>query len=594
MPIRALELVTGFLRPYPWVLPLVALLGTVASLAEGIGIGLLIPFLALLMEGTTSQGGFVAEFANNYAAVFDPDIRLIAVSITIVLLITGKCLIHFVYIGLLTWAGTRVTHDLRTRLLERFLTMDLLALSRGMQGRQLNALDGSCHRAGQATIYALQMVVNTCTALIFVVLLLLISWPMTLIMMAGVIVAGLITRTLAHRSTQIGQHVETGSAALSESAVQVLNGMRMIRIFGQEAGEQARFEQASGQVRRAQFRLEFGWRAMQPLVDLLYVPLLLGTLVIAWYAKVGLAIMMPFLFLVFRLQRYIRDFDVFRVQVASFAPAVEQVANLLAAQDADRAAPTGGRRFDGLRERITFDRISFAYGGSHDDRLRGALDAVSLEIVRGETVALVGGSGAGKSTLINLLCRLIEPSAGEIRVDGVPLAEIELASWRRQIGFAGQDADLRPGTIAENIAYGEPTATLERIRAAARQAHVDTFIEALPEGYATPVGTRGTQLSGGERQRIALARALLREPAILILDEATNAVDNVTEAAIRGTLEALAGRVTTIIIAHRLSSTRLADRIVVMHEGRIVEVGDRTELLERRGAFSRLLEVEVG
>ena len=209
-------------------------------------------------------------------------------------------------------------------------------------------------------------------------------------------------------------------------------------------------------------------------------------------------------------------------------------------------------------------------------------------------LALVGGSGAGKSTLINLLCRIADPTCGEIRVDGVLLTEIDLDSWRGRIGFAGQDAELRPGTIRDNIAYGDPEASPERIRAAALQAHIHDFIQTLPAGYDTPVGVRGTQLSGGERQRIALARALLRNPEILILDEATNAVDNLTEAAIRQTLETLSGRVTTIIVAHRLSSTRQADRIVVMHDGRIVEVGRRAELLERRGAFSELLETEAG
>jgi ATP-binding cassette, subfamily B, bacterial MsbA len=368
--------------------------------------------------------------------------------------------------------------------------------------------------------------------------------------------------------------------------------MRMIRIFGQEAHEHARFSRASGRVRRAQFRLEFIWRAMQPLVDVLYAPLLLGALVIAWYAEIGLAVLMPFLFLVFRLQRYVRDFDLFRVRVASYAPAVEEVASLLAMRGVSRAL-IGTRPFTGLRERIVFDHVGFVYDSGPDGRPRRALDDVSLEIERGETIALVGGSGAGKSTLINLLCRIADPTSGEIRVDGVPLTEIDVASWRRRIGFAGQDAELRPGTIRDNIAYGEPDAPLERIRAAAVQAHIHDFIEILPEGYDTPVGVRGTQLSGGERQRIALARALLRNPEILILDEATNAVDNVAEAAIRRTLEALSGQITTIIIAHRLSSTRHADRIVVMHDARIVEVGRRAELLEQRGTFSKLLEVEA-
>ena len=593
MPIRALKLVTGFLRFYPWVLPLVTLIGTAASLAEGLGIGLLIPFLTLLMQGTMPEGGIVARVAAWYASLFDQDARLVVLSITIILLVVGRCLLHFAYVGLLTWAGTRVTHDLRARLFKHFLSVDYLSISRETQGRQINALDGSCYRVGHAVMDFLLMVVNACTTLVFVTLLALISWQMTMLTLAAVLIATLATRALIKRSSRTGEKLEQGSALLNETAVQALNSMRMIRIFGQEAREHARFVRDSGQVRRAQFRLEAAWRTMQPLVDLLYVPLLLGILVIAWYAEVGLAVLLPFLFLVFRLQRYARDCDTFRLRVASSLPAVREVADLLAMRDLRRPSP-GTRPFTGLREAIVFDRVGFVYTAAPGDRARLALADVSLEIRRGETLALVGGSGAGKSTLINLLCRITDPTSGEIRVDGVPLAEIELESWRRRIGFAGQDAELRPGTIRDNIAYGEPDAPFERIGAAAMQAHIHDFIETLPEGYDTPVGVRGTQLSGGERQRIALARALLRSPDILILDEATNAVDNIAEAAIRRTLETLSGRVTTIIIAHRLSTTRQADRIVVMHEGRIVEVGRRAELLEQRGAFAELLNIEAG
>ena len=190
----------GFLGYYPWVLPLVALLGTAASLAEGAGIGLLIPFLALLMEGTTPEGGIVAGVAAWYSSLFDQDIRLIVVSATIILLIVGRCLLNFVFVGLVTWAGTRVTHDLRLKLFQDFLTIDYVAMSRETQGRQINALDGSCYRVGQAVMDFLQMVVNACTTLIFVAFLALISWQMTVLTLTAVAIAFLVTRALVNGS----------------------------------------------------------------------------------------------------------------------------------------------------------------------------------------------------------------------------------------------------------------------------------------------------------------------------------------------------------------------------------------------------------
>ena len=204
MPIRALKLLTGFLRPYPWILPLVALVGTVASFAEGLGIGLLIPFLTLLMQGTTPEGGIVARVAAWYASLFDQDVRLIVVSVSIILLVVGRCLLNFAYVGLLAWAGTRVTHDLRVKLFQHFLAVDYLSISREMQGRQINALDGSCYRVGQAVMDFLLMVVNACTTLVFVTLLALISWQMTALTLAAVLVAALATRALIKRSSRVG------------------------------------------------------------------------------------------------------------------------------------------------------------------------------------------------------------------------------------------------------------------------------------------------------------------------------------------------------------------------------------------------------
>jgi subfamily B ATP-binding cassette protein MsbA len=207
--------------------------------------------------------------------------------------------------------------------------------------------------------------------------------------------------------------------------------------------------------------------------------------------------------------------------------------------------------------------------------------------------AVVGGSGAGKSTLLYLLARLYDPTAGEIRVDGVPLPELDLAAWRSRLAFAGQDLELMGDTVRANIAFGRSGATLDEIVAAARQGDAHGFISELPQGYDTRIGERGLRLSAGQRQRIGLARALVRKPEILILDEATNALDSLSERVIQHALEQLAGNLTMIVVAHRLSTIRLANHVIVLDEGRLVEQGPPDTLLRANRGFAHLWHLQL-
>ena len=205
-------------------------------------------------------------------------------------------------------------------------------------------------------------------------------------------------------------------------------------------------------------------------------------------------------------------------------------------------------------------------------------------------VAIVGRSGSGKSTVLNLLCRLYDPTAGSIRVDGRPLPEYELDSWRRRLALSGQDVELMSGTIRESIEYGTGGLSDAELRQYAAAAHADEFVQSFPDGYETDLGARGLRLSGGQRQRIALARALARRPELLILDEATNALDDQSEAAIRETIEGLAGKCTIVIVAHRLDMVRQADHVIVLAEGRVVEQGPPEQLLARGGGLASLYD----
>ena len=252
-----------------------------------------------------------------------------------------------------------------------------------------------------------------------------------------------------------------------------------------------------------------------------------------------------------------------------------------------------------MRGAVRFDRVNFAYGATaaapgERPEAHPVLSGFDLDIAAGETHALVGTTGAGKSTVLKLLLRFYEPTGGTISIDGTDTAELGFASLRGAIGYVSQDTFLFDGTVAENLAYGRPDAPREELVRAAELAEAGDFIRALPHGYDTRVGERGQKLSGGQRQRLSIARAIVADPAILVLDEATSAVDNETEAAIQRSLAKVSAERTTLIIAHRLSTVRWAHAIHVLEAGRIVESGTHDELLADGGMYAALWRVQTG
>jgi ATP-binding cassette subfamily B protein len=374
-------------------------------------------------------------------------------------------------------------------------------------------------------------------------------------------------------------------AAMISVLADTIPGIRVVKAFAQEQREVERFRHSNDHVLHANDRVNVVWAFFGPMVTLLTT---LGLLVVWACAIHG----------IYRHAITVGVLTAFLAYIARFYTKIEALIRMVAATQ--KAGASAQRIFEILDKvpsvpdpvhpfhpgrvggHIELRHVTFKYG------TRQVLHGIDLAIAPGEMIGLVGASGAGKSTLINLICRFYDVAAGAILVDGRDIRSFPVEEYRRNIGIVLQDPFLFYGTIAENIAYGRPEATREEIIAAARAARAHEFVLRLPDGYDSLVGERGQSLSGGERQRISIARALLIDPRILILDEATSSVDTETEREIQAALETLIRGRTTLAIAHRLSTLRRADRLVVMERGRIAEIGNHHELLKVPGSYARL------
>jgi len=377
---------------------------------------------------------------------------------------------------------------------------------------------------------------------------------------------------------------------LTNVLADTIPGIRVVKAFAQEKREASRFRLANKHNLAVNDRVNFLWSLFSPTVTLVTE---VGLLVVwafgIWQvANHQVTVGVLSAFLAYSSRFYARLDSMSRI-VSHTQKAIAGTKRIFEILDhvSSVPEPLNPQPMPKIQGRIQIDNIGFRYGN------RAVIRGLSLDIAPGEMIGLVGQSGSGKSTMVNLICRFYDVSEGAIRIDGTDIRDLRVSDYRQHIGLVLQEPFLFFGTIADNIAYGKPQATRSEIVAAARAAHAHEFILRLPQGYDSLVGERGQSLSGGERQRISIARALLIDPRILIMDEATSSVDTETEQEIQKALDNLVRGRTTIAIAHRLSTLRRADRLVVMEHGQLVEQGQHQELLDRQGAYWRLYEAQA-
>lgn len=506
-----------------------------------------------------------------------------------------QALFNFLRIYLLGLVGEGVVADLRKKLYGHLLELSVPFFDSRKTGEITSRLTADVATVQAAVSQGAAQLVNQSVTLVgAAIVLFVLNAQLTLVMLAvipPVIVAGAIFgRSLRVVSSRFQDRVAEANADAEEA----LGGIRVVKAFTAEGLERRRYAQAIDESFRLGRSRAFARALFVPSIIL---ALFTGIAVVLWYGgrQVVLGALAPgdlvaFLFLTLFVAASVGTFTGLYSQLQEAIGASQRIFELLDLEGEALVSEESKRTARGVRGRVAFEGVSFGYGDLRDvDRGEGmVLEQIDLVAEPGEAIALVGPSGAGKSTLVSLLPRFYEPKAGRITIDECDLRDMDLLALRGLLAMVPQETHLFSGSVAENIRYGRPEAGDEEVIEAALAANARGFIEEFPRGFETAVGERGVKLSGGQRQRLAIARALLKDPRILILDEATSSLDSESEALVQAALERLMAGRTTFVIAHRLATVLRADRIVVLDRGRIVQQGSHSALLAQPGLYREL------
>ncbi|MCD6306249.1 MAG: ABC transporter ATP-binding protein [Deltaproteobacteria bacterium] len=581
----------SLLRLHPWAIPAIIGLGALSSLAEGFGISLFIPFLNG-MEQPAFHPDTGIWLADTLAGLFNhvaPAHRLMVIAWFIFGAILLKALLSFSTTALFAWLDMHAAHRLRSCLFNRILRVEYGFIEASPSGKLYNTLATETWRTRDALETLVDLIISLCMIVVYTALLLLISWKLTVLVIIFMSMISVLVRVLNRYVKNLSSKLTHTNALFYKRMVQALEGMKVVRAFGREPYEQNRFNKASEGISRLVMKLTLAAGLVNPVYEILAGGLLVYVLFTALRTPAGLTALLVFIFILYRLQPKIKELDEQCIKLSSLSASVADVMSLLDHAAIHPSSPSSGNvPVQDLKKGIHLHHVSFYYPNSK----RPALRDVSISIEQARATALVGPSGGGKSTLIKLVLRLYDPTEGEILVDDRPLRQLDLALWRKQIAMVSQDVYLFDATVRENIAYGRLDADPDEIVEAARQADAHGFISQLPDGYDTQIGERGVRLSGGQQQRIAMARAFLRKPQILILDEPTSVLDTISESLIQDAIQSLRQECTVLIVAHRLSTIQQADHIVVLEQGRVCEQGDLRQLLAAGGLFAKLYELQ--
>jgi ABC-type multidrug transport system fused ATPase/permease subunit len=564
------------------------LLSLVSGVLEAANVAAVYPILTAAFPGA-EEGNFIISMFDAFAGLLTIDDVFIGYCIIFLIIAVLTFLSRAVLINYRVRFATRLVRSNQEEIFNKYMRADYQHFIDHQQGELIYNVVTGPNQIIMLVNSMAELLQQSILSISVLALLFSLSWQGTIAVIVVAVLYHLLTRFIGRR---VAYYAAAGEREANRETNVILNevitGIKQVKVYNATADWIRRFTGVVGRRWRYFVRRSFWQNVPQPFLFLvLYLAIgaialtvkivspLSYTELIPIYGTFGLAI--------FRLFSMVGSMGGYMVMIMGALPDCEAIyaiqrENITSIKDGDK-------EFDTFRSDIKFDDVSFAYR-----ERTGTLKDISIDVKKGETVAIVGRSGSGKTTMVSLILRLFEPDSGAVMIDGVDIKEYRLATWLDMIGYVDQETYIFNDTVKNNITLRSEKYTDEDVRRAAGYADAHGFISELPDGYDTFVGDKGVRLSGGQRQRIAVARAMIRQPEILIFDEATNALDNVSEAAVQKAIDEISRDHTVIIIAHRLSTIVNADRIIVMSRGKVAEEGTHAELMAKKGDYWRLYE----
>lgn len=558
----------------------------IASVLDGVGLGLLSLFVKVLInEGKPKFPEMeLTKDLNLWLSQQESVVLIAFFACTLIASFTLKAYLQYTAQCFTSLYQESYIANLRERLYQTYLNAPIRFFDNAQMGKITSTMTNEIINFSVMFSFFFSGITSVLILLAYLTTFLVISWKLTIVVVALIGLVGLGLTYLLASIKKSGHSFLEANQEMSVHILDTLSGIRIVKTYGAEAFESKNFKIACRRVERLANEIVRKQNLIDPVTEWATLVMAMVILATSYALLISNGSLEPsqlsiFMVALLRLIPITKKINASRGYIQQNIPSLNEIAQGLELED-KYAVASGNISFTGLKKGISLYDVHFSYN-SKDEVLRG----FNLEIPKGKTIALVGSSGAGKSTLASLIPRLYDISSGVIEIDGQDIRNFELASLRHHIGVVSQDTYIFSSSIRDNIAYGLADVSDEQIVEAARLANAHEFISELANGYNTSVGDRGAQLSGGQRQRISIARAILRDPEILILDEATSALDSQSEYLVQDALERLRQNRTVVIIAHRLSTVRNADRIVVLEKGRVVESGGHQELLEKQGSY---------